>query len=126
MMLSETKQRMDEALSRHVGAFAACDVDALVSDYCERAVLLTPDGAIRGIEDIRAFFEAFLANFPPGSGFEATRRVAVRNIGYVVWSAPDPGLPFATETLIFSGQKILAQTFTARANPAATYERLAG
>lgn len=115
MMLSETKQRMDEALSRHVRAFAGRDVDALMSDYCESAVLLTPDGAMRGREDIRAFFEAFMAGFSPGSIFEASRLVAARNIGYIVWTV-DPDLPFATETLLFSGSKILTQSFTAQMN----------
>ncbi len=113
MMLSRTKQRMDEALSRHVRAFAERDMDTLMSDYCENTVLLTPEGVIRGSEEVRAFFEAFLADFSPGSTFEASQQVIARNIGYVVWSAPDPGHPFATDTLVFSGQKILTQTFTA-------------
>jgi ketosteroid isomerase-like protein len=117
MMLSNTKQRTEEMLSHHVEAFAGRDMDAFMSDYCENAVLLTPDGAMRGIEEVRAFFEAFLAGFSPGSTFEASQRVAARNIGYVVWSAPGSGLPFATDTLIFSGEKILTQTFTAPLNP---------
>ncbi len=128
MMLLKTKQRMDEALSRHVRAFAGRDVDALMSDYCESAVLLTPDGAMRGIEDIRAFFEAFMVGFSLGSIFEASQRVAARNIGYVVWTVrtEDPDMPFATDTMIFSGPKILTQTFTARLAPATKYERMAG
>lgn len=48
MMLSRTKQRMDEALSRHVRAFAERDMDTLMSDYCENTVLLTPEGVITG------------------------------------------------------------------------------
>ena len=92
MMLLETKQRMEEALSRHVQAFAGRDVDTLMSDYCESAVLLAPDGAMRGIEEVRAFFEAFLAGFSPGSIFEASRLVAARNIGYIVWTV-DPTSP---------------------------------
>jgi ketosteroid isomerase-like protein len=105
---------MDEALFRHARAFAGRDVDALMSDYCESAALLTPDGAMRGREDIRAFFEAFMAGFSPGSIFEASRPAA-RNIGYIVWTV-DPDLPFATETLIFFGPKILTQSFTAQMN----------
>lgn len=126
-MLSETKQRMDEALSRHARAFAGRDIDALMYDYCESAVLLTPDSAMRGREDIKAFFEAFLAGYSPGTAFEASRRVAARNIGYVVWSVQneDHNLPFATDTMVFSGPKILTQTFTARRVPTTYYERRA-
>jgi ketosteroid isomerase-like protein len=98
--------------------FAGRDVDALMSDYCESAVLLTPDGTMRGIEDIRAFFEAFMVGFSFGSIFEASQQVAVRNIGYVVWTVrtEDLDIPFATDTMIFSGPKILTQTFTAQMN----------
>src|SRR5690349_1932789 len=51
-------------LAHHLQAFAE-GVDALMTDYVEESVLFTPDGPLRGLDAIRAFFDAFLAAAPP-------------------------------------------------------------
>ena len=40
-------------------------VDAILSDYAHDSVLFTPDGPIRGLDGIGAFFEGFLNSSPP-------------------------------------------------------------
>lgn len=100
-------------------AFAEGDLDAIMTDYCEDAMLLTPDGALRGSGETRVFFKAFLAHFSPGSVLEVSQQITERTIAYAVWSGRSAQLdiPFATETLIIREEKILAQTFAAQMEP---------
>lgn len=118
-MFTRTIRPIEETLLRHVQAFAEGDLDALMSDYCDDAVLITRDGVLQGSEEIRTFFEKFLAELPPGSMLEASQRIAERTIAYIVWSgwrspSDQLDLPFATETLIVREGRILTQTFTAQ------------
>ncbi len=117
-MPTKTGGRTAGTLLHHVEAFTRGDLDALMSDYCDDAVLIAQDGVYRGSGEIRAFFEKFLAELPAGSVLEASQRIAERTIAYVVWSgrrSPSErlDLPFAIETLIVREGRILTQTFTA-------------
>ncbi len=114
MALVVTRTRIEETLLRHVEAFAKGDLDALMSDYCEDAVLITPDGILRGRGEIVTFFEDLLADFPPGSTFEVSQSIGERTIAYIVWSGSSEHLdiPFATETFMVRDGRILMQPFT--------------
>lgn len=114
MALVVTRTRTEETLLRHVEAFAKGDLDALMSDYCEDAALITPDGILRGRGEIRTFFEELLAVFLPGSTFEVSQCTTERTIAYIVWSGRSEhvDIPFATETFMVRDGKILTQTFT--------------
>ena len=118
-MVLTTSTRIEETLFHHVEAFAKGDLDAHMSDYCEDAVLITPDGILRGSGEIETFFEEFLASFPPGSTFEASQRIVERTMAYIVWSGRSEHLdtPFATETFMVRDGKILMQTFTSQMYP---------
>ena len=119
MALAKTSTRSEETLLHHVEAFAKGDLDALMSDYCEDAVLVTPDGILRGSGEIETFFEEFLADFPPSSTFELSQCTAERTMAYIVWSGRSEHLdiPFATETFMVRDGKILTQTFTSQMYP---------
>lgn len=101
---------------RRVEAFAKGDLDVLMSDYCEDAVLVTPDGILRGRGEIETFFEELLANFPPDSTFEVSQHIVQKTIAYIVWSGRSEHLdiPFATETFVVRDGRILPQTFTSQ------------
>ena len=101
---------------RHVEAFAKGDLDVLLSDYCEDAVLITPDSILRGRGEIETFFEEFLADFPPSSTFEMSQCTVERTTAYIVWSgrSEDRDIPFATETFMIRDGRILTQTFTSQ------------
>ena len=114
-----TRTRIEETLLRHLEAFAKGDLDVLMSDYCEDAVLITPDGILRGGGEIETFFEELLANFSPGSTFEVSQCTAERTTAYIVWSGRSEHLdiPFATETFMVRDGRILTQTFTSQMYP---------
>ena len=115
-MLSETGKRTEETLLNHLHAFGSGDVDAIMADYDEEAVFITPEGTLRGSGEIRPLFESLVADFPPGSALEVSQQIIEGEIAYLVWSGESETLkiPFATDTLIVRDGKIVAQTFTAQ------------
>ena len=97
-------------LVHHLQALAE-GVDSILSDYTERSVLFTPDGPLRGLDEIRAFFTGFLASSPPGliQAMALLREDIDGEVAYVLWHA-EPFVPLATETFVVRGGKIVAQT----------------
>jgi ketosteroid isomerase-like protein len=101
----------EATLARHLQAFAG-SVDAIMSDYAESSVLFTPDGPLMGLDQIRAFFEAFKANSPPElmPALTLLRQDIQGEVAYITWKA-DPFIPLATDTFVIRDGKIQAQTF---------------
>ena len=112
-MLSKVGKRTEETLLKHLQAFVSGDVDATTADYDDTSVLIISDGPLRGRAEIRPFFESLIADFPPGSAFELSEQIVEGEIAYIIWSGESEKLriPFATDTFIIRGGKIVAQTF---------------
>lgn len=104
-------------LNHHLEAFRE-GVDALLEDYTEDSVLMTPGANYEGLTEIRVFFTAFLDSLPEGlfDAFKISRQEVLGNVAYVVWQAK-PWIPLGTDTLIIKGGKIALQTFAAHAVP---------
>lgn len=103
-------------LAHHLQAIDAGDIDAIMSDYTEDAVLITPNGVLRGHDNIRPLFETMLAGvLPPGSAFQMVKQIIEGEMAYIVWSAEsdDYDIPFGTDTFVVRDRKIVAQTFAA-------------
>ena len=115
-MLSEVDKRTEETLLKHLQAFGSGDIDALMTDYDEGAVMIVPDGPLRVTAERRSFFESLLADFPPGSAFEMSEQIIEGEIAYIIWSGESEKLtvPFATDTFVVRDGKIIAQTFAAQ------------
>ncbi|MCB9078813.1 MAG: methyltransferase domain-containing protein [Anaerolineaceae bacterium] len=115
-MLTLTKNPTEEVLNSHIYAFSQGDVDALMADYAEEAIFLTPEGLLRGKAEIRGLFKQLLADFPPGSDVEIAQQIIDEEVAYVVWSGESPRLkiPLATDTLLIRDGKIVIQTFAAQ------------
>ncbi|NYZ11995.1 nuclear transport factor 2 family protein [Azospirillum sp. RWY-5-1] len=106
---SEATQRV---FGHHLGAFSD-GIDAILSDYTEQSVLLTPDATYRGLQQIRDFFDAFLKAASPEfwSAFKLGTHVIEGEVAYMTWSAGS-FMPLATDTLLVRGGRIQVQTFT--------------
>ncbi|MGF1473060.1 MAG: nuclear transport factor 2 family protein [Rubrobacteraceae bacterium] len=115
-MLSDVSKQTGQTLQSHLRAFGQGDVDAMMDDYSEDVAFIKPDGVLRGKSELRAFTEEVVAGFPPGSAFELSQQIVEGEIAYIVWSGESEALkiPFAAETLIVRGGKIVAQTFAAQ------------
>lgn len=98
--------------AHHLGAFSD-GIEAVLSDYTEQSVLLTPDDTYRGLQRIRDFFKAFLDGASPEfwDAFKLGIQAVEGEIAYLTWSAA-PFVPMATDTLLVRDGKILVQTFT--------------
>jgi ketosteroid isomerase-like protein len=113
---TEQTERTQRTVTNHIQSFNRGDVDGIMADYAETAVFYTPDGALRGKAEIRAFFEQLLLSFPPGSTFEITKQIFDSNLAYLVWAGESKKLniPLATDTILVHNGRITQQTFAAQ------------
>ena len=102
----------EAVFGKHVQSLISRDLDAIMSDYSDDAVVFTPNGAFKGPENIRLFFTGALNMLPP----EATNNIAVikqdvdGEFLYVLWSAL-PAISFAGDTFCIRSGKIVLQSF---------------
>lgn len=104
----------DDLLQKHLHAFLQNDLDTVVSDYAEDAVLVAPDGTHEGPAAIREFFRKLMLQFPAGASTLALDHTAFHgDLVYFTWHGRTPTLdvPFATDTMVLRGGKIAQQTF---------------
>lgn len=103
-------------LDHHVQAFAAGDVEAMLADYTEDSVFITPQGILRGRREIRPLFEAMIEEFSsPDATSTIHERHASGPVAYMTWSAETPqnDYRFATDTIYVVDGHIRYQTFAA-------------
>lgn len=101
-----------EVLANHIRAFAI-GLDAILADYNESSILVTPDKTYKGLKDIGAFFGSFLEAATPEfwGAFQLHANVVESGVGYITWSSA-PSMPLATDTLVVRDGRIAVQTFT--------------
>lgn len=102
----------EQVFQHHLGAFAK-GIDELMKDYADSSIIITPTGNHSGLEEIRAFFDGFLATATPEfwSAFQVTGQFVTDDVAYLTWSAA-PFVPMATDTLVVRNARIAVQTFT--------------
>lgn len=107
----------EQVVSHHNQAMFLRDLEQIMEDYADEAVLIDPSGVAKGKAAIRQSFAGLLSNphivlAPPG------KQVFEGELAYLVWSS-EPGKPGreAAETLIVRGGKIVAQTVAAFGPP---------
>ena len=94
-----------EILERHMAALAAGDVDALMRDYADDAVMISGPEPIRGRDGIEQVFKAVAAN-PPQIVEEV--RVVEGDFAYITWHSNH--MAFGTDTFVVRDGKIVCQT----------------
>jgi hypothetical protein len=110
----------EEILDHHLGCFASCDVEATLSDYTESSVLLTPQGALRGLPAIRAFFETAYAELrQPGTQFRLQQKLVDGDCAFVAWEGETSVSTYeaASDTFVIRDGRIIVQTFAAKVTP---------
>jgi ketosteroid isomerase-like protein len=116
-MSSQISEKTEKILQHHLSAIGEGNVDEVMSDYSEDAMLITPDGVLQGHDKIRPLFESFATEIlPPGSQFEMVQQFVNGELAYIVWSADSSkySIPIGTDTFIIRDGKITTQTLAAQ------------
>jgi len=119
-MSNELTHTTTDILNRQNLLFVKGDVDELMKDFSDQAVLFTPDGILEGVESIKNFYIHVTTNvLPPGSDFNIVRQEVKGQIAYIVWSGESKNyhFPLGTDTFFIKDGKIIAQTFAAKIEP---------
>lgn len=106
--------KTQEILDRHFKAFQANDLDAVMADYSEESILITPDETRRGLAEIRKGFEGAFTAFPKDSTtLTITKTVVTQDLAYILWTAKTPKfeVSLGTDSFIIRDGKIVRQTF---------------
>lgn len=109
-----------EVVQRHLETFGAGDLEGVLADYAEDAVMFTPDDVIRGQEELRPAFEQFIAEFgQEGTTFELTQETYEGEFGYINWTAETAGnvYEYGVDGFVVRDGKIVAQFFGAHVIP---------
>jgi len=111
------EQQALETFNRHAAAFNSGDLNAVLNDFNEDSVVITPDGIFEGREQIRAVYHGLLAEFgtidrgdSPGIVFDL---LLVRDdTVFITWHAESKNLvfPFGTDTFICNADKFQRQS----------------
>jgi hypothetical protein len=92
-------------------ALVGVPVDAIVADYAEDAVLITPASVFRGRDGVREGFTGLLADLPEAS-WDVPTQVFEGDILFIEWSAvaASTRVTDGVDTFVFAGDLIRAQT----------------
>ena len=107
-MASDTTQAV---LDHLLESFMAVDVDAIMADYDDNSIVITPDVTIRGTAEIRGFFDEFVKALTPDflAAFDMKKVEVDGDIAYIAWSVGD-AVPLGSDTLVVTDGKIRVQT----------------
>ena len=110
----------NDVVDQHMKSFRENDLDGVLADYSSDAVLFTPGRPLKGLREIKPFFQAFLSEFAkPGATFSMREQSAEGDYAYMLWSAEtaDNSYEAATDTFVVRNGKIVAQSFAAKITP---------
>jgi ketosteroid isomerase-like protein len=100
-----------EIFAHHAEVLIAGDIDGIVSDYTDDAVIITPAGVQRGKDGVRAAFVALLGEVPNAT-WDVPVQVFEGDILYIEWSAVSEKsrITDGVDTFVFAGDGIRVQT----------------
>jgi hypothetical protein len=100
-----------EVFQHHGEALMAEDLDAIVSDYSDDAVFITPEGARRGKDGVRAGFVKLIADVP-GATWELPTQIFEDDILLLEWKAESEKVKVedGIDTFVFRDGLIRVQT----------------
>jgi hypothetical protein len=100
-----------EVFAHHGQALGSEDLDAIVSDYAEDAVILTSAGVSRGREEIRSLFAGLLSDIPQAT-WDLKTTLFEDDAMYLEWAAAGGGnrVDDGVDTFLFEDGLIRLQT----------------
>jgi ketosteroid isomerase-like protein len=108
-------------LDNHLQAFGAGDLEAVLADYTDESVFISPRGTVHGVDGLRGVLEGLFSGlFAPGTyEFTMDAMTVEGEIAQIAWHATcaTADIPFATDTFVVRDGKIVAHTFGAKIDP---------
>lgn len=100
-----------EVLAHHGQALGAADLDEIVADFADDAVVITPAGAKRGKEGVRQAFTELLGDLPDAA-WSVKGQINADDVVLLRWTADAAGsrADDGVDTFVFQDGMIRAQT----------------
>ena len=110
-MTTQTQSTTEAVFAHHLQAVRDRDVEAIVFDYADDAVMMMPDGVVRGIDQIRTHFTDVVNGAPAEllTNLQADQLNIEGEFVFLLWSSGDM-VPHASDTLCIRNGKIVMQT----------------
>jgi ketosteroid isomerase-like protein len=106
-----------EILDHHLKCLGDGDLQGILADYAQDAVLFTPGGPLKGLDEIKPAFAATLREFgKPGATFTMKHLSVDGEHAYIVWTAEtaDNVYEMGTDTFVIREGAIVAQSFAGK------------
>jgi hypothetical protein len=100
-----------EVFAHHGPALGAADLDEIVADFADDAVVITPAGSKRGRHGIREAYEQLLADLPDAA-WDIKKQIYADDVLMLEWAAEaaDSRADDGVDTFVFRDGQIHAQT----------------
>jgi ketosteroid isomerase-like protein len=110
-MEATTTRTPQEVFQHHGEALIAGDMDAIVSDYSDDAVMITPAGTLRGKDGIREGFTKLLGDLPSAE-WELPTTIFEGDVLFLEWKATSEKTKAedGIDTFVFRDGMIRVQT----------------
>jgi predicted SnoaL-like aldol condensation-catalyzing enzyme len=105
-----SKRTPEEVFTHHAQALGAEDLDAILMDYADTAILISPAGVLRGKDGIRNFFADLLQALPKAQW--RVKTIYTDNVLFLEWTADSAraSVSDGVDTFIFQNGLITLQT----------------
>jgi hypothetical protein len=100
-----------EVFEHHGAVLVAGDIDGIVEDYSDDAIMITPGGVLRGKDGVRKAFVTMLGDVPDAA-WEIPTQIFADDILFITWSATTEKTRIrdAVDTFVFRDGLIRVQT----------------
>jgi len=113
------EQKVLEIFNQHVTAFTSGNLDAVLNDFSDKSVVITPDGVFEGLAKIRSLYQDLLTEFgiidrgdSPGLHIDKLR--VRHDTLFITWHAEsrNHSFPFGTDTFVCDKGKVKRQSIS--------------
>jgi len=105
--------------ARHVAAFTSGNLEAVLNDFSEQSVVITPEGVFEGLAQIRGVYQRLLAEFGvidrgESPGLHVDVLYVCHDTLYISWHAESRYhvFDFGTDTFVCRHGKVLRQSIS--------------
>ena len=103
----------ETVVSHHMSAIGSGKVDEVMNDYADNAIMISPNGVVKGKQAIRGVFDMMIKPGPSAMApIEMKTQVFEGEFGYITWvqNAGKPGEQKGSDTFVLRNGKIVLQT----------------